>query len=67
MADQRFSFVLRLWFESGATLRGSLQMVDADQVRYFSSLDQMVAILQTAIQTEINDPILGSFEGRGNI
>lgn len=49
MIRQRLVFVLRLWTESPATgadlrpqLRGSLQPVDAEQVYYFRSWDQMV-------------------------
>ena len=53
MRERRFAFVLKLWTEttestSGpwSTLRGSVQAVDSDQVRYFHALDRIPEILQ---------------------
>jgi hypothetical protein len=50
---RRFAFVLKLWTETSEgtsspryTLRGSVQAVDSDQVRYFQALDKIPEILQ---------------------
>ena len=52
IADTHFSFRLRLIFEadgddahSPPLLRGSLQRLDNDQVRYFSSFAEIPALL----------------------
>jgi hypothetical protein len=54
VAKQRFAFVLRLWLETqvshapiGMVLRGSLEWVEPKEVYYFSSFDQIPALLQT--------------------
>jgi hypothetical protein len=46
MRERRFAFVLRLWIEHGdqndaPVLRGSLQAVESDRARYFTSLDDI--------------------------
>ena len=46
MRERRFAFVLRLWIAHGErneapVLRGSLQAVESDRARYFTSLDDI--------------------------
>ena len=47
---RRFAFVLRLWAEEDTAgqpaLRGSLQLIQAAEVHYFSHLDQIPALLR---------------------
>lgn len=54
MRERRFAFVLRLWLEHGdlndvPVLRGSLQAAESDRVRYFTSVDDLPALLRAAI------------------
>ena len=54
MRECRFAFVLRVWIEDGAgndapVLRGSLQAAEAVRTRYFTSLDDLPALLRDAI------------------
>ena len=46
MRERRFAFVLRLWIEhsdreEAPLVRGSLQAVESDRARYFTSLDDI--------------------------
>jgi hypothetical protein len=46
MRERRFAFVLRLWIEhddrnDALLLRGSLQAVESERARYFTSLDDI--------------------------
>jgi hypothetical protein len=55
MRERRFAFVLRLWIEDGhpndaPLVRGSLQAAEADRVRYFTSVDDLPALLRDAIE-----------------
>lgn len=56
LCRQRFAFVLRIWIEQDTCdagerpmLRGSVQQVDGDRMRYFNSFDQVVEILREAV------------------
>ena len=44
--EHRFTFILRLWRETATSLRGSLQLVDSDQIHYISSLDEIPDVLR---------------------
>lgn len=50
MSQRRYAFIVRLWQEGasavGSSLRGSLQAVDSEKVHYFSSLDEISALLR---------------------
>lgn len=58
---RRVTFVLRLWMDESQSippdggrdrppiLRGSLQPVDAEDVRHFASLEQLQELLQGAV------------------
>jgi hypothetical protein len=59
VAERRFAFVLRLWTEGGpedtdarSVLRGSLQRVGSQQVRYFRSLAEVPALLGEMLEEE---------------
>jgi hypothetical protein len=61
VSSQRFAFVVKVWNESVETLRGSVivlrgsvQLVGTEKVRYFSSFDQLSHILQDL--TDLDDP-----------
>jgi len=65
MGRQRWAFVLYLWVESGpgaggrAALRGSLQLVGTETVRYFTSVEQVADLLVDAMgafEPPENDP-----------
>jgi len=56
MQQRRFSFVLRIWQEATSTLRGSLQLVDSDQVYHFRSLDEVAAILHQVTGFDTGEP-----------
>jgi hypothetical protein len=50
---KRYALILRLWTEVSASstslrpaLRGSLQQVNSDEIRYFSSLDTIPEIVR---------------------
>jgi hypothetical protein len=54
MRERRFAFVLRLWLEHGdqnepSLLRGSLQAAESDRARYFTSVDDLPALLRAVI------------------
>lgn len=74
MPGQRFSFVLRLWTEtvrsglnSRPMPRGSLQLVDSDQVRYFSSLDKIPEILREITGwSDVPDSLQAKEEGEND-
>lgn len=53
MSKKRFAFVLRVWNEAtpaqedrSPEVRGSLQLANSDEIRYFHSLDEIPAILR---------------------
>ncbi len=62
----RVTFVLRLWTDESqsippdgerdrpSNLRGSLQPVDAEDVRHFASLEQLHALLQGVVEALID-------------
>ena len=57
MRAQRFAFIVRLWSgtpepgeQSQDVLRGSIQLADSNQTRYFHSLDDLPAILREVIE-----------------
>lgn len=57
MRAQRFAFIVRLWSEASEpgeqpqdALRGSIQLADSSQTRYFHSLDDLPAILREVIE-----------------
>jgi hypothetical protein len=54
MRERRFAFVLRLWIEDShpndaPLVRGSLQAAESDRARYFTSVDDLPALLRAAI------------------
>ncbi len=58
MPQLKLAFVLRIWEEphpmtaDDFDLRGSLHRVDTGQIRYFTDLKQIEAILQQTIQRQ---------------
>lgn len=51
MPEVRYAFILRLWLKTERTplplIRGSLQPANSDQLYYFASLDELLALLQS--------------------
>lgn len=61
MAGRQYAFVLRILIEPGTgsahpVIRGSLELVQAaSHIRYFSSLDELITMLEASVGLAHND------------
>jgi hypothetical protein len=61
MPSDRFAFIVRVWLEENDTvpdspspqLRGSVQTVNADDVRYFTSFDDLPHLLRELANLDV--------------
>lgn len=54
MTDQRWVWIIRVWWEhdaqlAGPVLRGSVQQLGREQARYFASVEGLVELIQTIL------------------
>lgn len=52
--SERFVFIVRVWLEqdpqiASAVLRGSLQRLGSDEIRYFTSLEVLLELVNTVL------------------
>lgn len=50
------TFIVRLWYETGVgldgpILRGSVQQVGSEQIRYFDALDEVLLLLRDGLES----------------